>query len=309
MRIAVFGTGAVGGYFGGRLAEAGEDVSFIARGEHLSALRRDGLRVESPEGDFHLAQIRATDDPSEIGPVDLVLVGVKTWQVSQAAKAMRPMIGAETAALPLQNGVEAAAELADALGAGHALGGLCRIAARIAGPGHILHMGVEPSIEFGELDKRRTVRVEALKRAFDAADGVSAEIRTDIEAAIWEKFLFIVGVSGMGALTRVPIGIFRATPETRELLREVMEEVAEVAAARKVDLDPAIVTRTLDFIDGLPESATASMQRDITEGRPSELEHQNGAVVRLGREAGVETRLNRFIYHCLLPQERRARGR
>lgn len=307
MRIAIFGTGAVGGYFGGRLAEAGADVSFIARGEQLNALRREGLRVTSPEGDLHLPSVRATDDPAEIGPVDIVLVGVKAWQVSEAAEAIRPMIGPATAALPLQNGVEAARQLAESLGVEHALGGLCKIAARIASPGHIVHMGVEPWIGFGELDNRRTSRVEDLRTALDAAVGVRAEIPPDIQAAIWEKFLFIVGVSGIGAVTRVPIGTFRALRGTREMLREAMEEVCELAAVRGVGLDTGIVEKTLDFIDGLPEGATASMQRDIAEGRPSELEYQNGAVVRLGGEVGVATPLNRYIYHSLLPQERRAR--
>lgn len=307
-RVAVFGSGAVGGYFGGRLAEAGEDVTFIARGVHLRALREDGLSVESPAGDFHIKPVRATDDPSDVGPVDVVLLGVKAWQVHEAARAMRPLVGADTMVLPLQNGVEAPSELVDVLGAEPVLGGLCKIAAAAVSPGRIRHMGIDPVVTFGELDGRRSERIAALKRVFDAATGVRAEISEDILAAMWGKFVFICGVSGLGAITRVPVGVFRAQPETRALLAKVMEEVGAVAAARGIDLGENSVGRTLAFIDDLPAQATASMHRDIVEGRPSELEYQNGAVVRLGQAAGVETPVNRLIYHCLLPLERQARG-
>lgn len=307
-RIAVFGTGAVGGYFGGRLAEAGHEVAFIARGSHLHALREDGLRVESPAGDFHIQPVRATDDPADVGPVDVLLVGVKAWQVREAARAMRPMIGADTMVLPLQNGVEAPAELAETLGDEPVLGGLCKIAAAVPSPGRVRHMGIDPIMTFGELDGRRSQRVTALNRAFDGARGVRAEIAEDILAAMWGKFLFICGVSGVGAVTRVPIGVFRAQSETRALLANAMEEVAALAVARGIDLGEDAVGRTMAFIDGLPSDATASMHRDIVDGRPSELEYQNGAVVRLGQAVGVETPVNRFIYHSLLPLERQARG-
>ena len=308
-RIAVFGSGAVGGYFGGRLAEAGAKVAFIARGAHLRALREEGLRVESPAGDFHLGPLRATDDPGDVGPVDVVLVGVKAWQVREAARAMLPLIGPDTTVLPLQNGVEASSELAEALGSGPVLGGLCRIVAAAVAPGVIRHMSVDPVVTFGELDGRRSERVAALERAFAAATGVRAEISDDIQAAMWRKFLFICGMSGIGAITRVPVGAFRGEPETRALLRKTMEEIAAVAAARGIDVGENVVDRTLAFVDGLPADATASMHRDIMEGRPSELEYQNGAVVRLGEAAGVETPINRFIYHSLLPLERRGRIR
>ena len=307
MHVAVFGTGAVGGYFGGRLAEAGSDVAFIARGRQLRALRDDGLTVESPDGDLRIAPARATDDPAEVGTVDLVIVGTKAWQVAEAGRALRPMIGPGTSVLPLQNGVEASAELARELGEEHVLGGMCKIAAEVAAPGRIRHMGVDPVVVFGELDNRRTDRVEALKRAFDDARGVHAEIAPDIQAAVWRKFLFIVAVSGIGAITRVPIGAFRAVPETRDLLIRVMEEVHDVARARGIHLGADPIEHTLAFIDELPEGATASMHRDIVAGRPSELEYQNGAVVRLGQAAGVDTPLNRFLYHALLPAERLAR--
>jgi 2-dehydropantoate 2-reductase len=309
MRIAVFGAGGVGGYFGGRLAQAGEAVTFIARGEHLRAIRERGLRVDSLLGDFVVQPAHATDNPAEVGPVEAVLVGVKAWQVREAAEAMRPLVGPETFVVPLQNGVEAPDELAAVLGREHVLGGFCRIIALIAGPGHIRHAGGQPYIAFGELDNRRSERVERLRAAFSRALGLTVDVPADIRAAMWEKFLTIASFSGVGAVTRAPIGIIRSLPETREMMVGVMREIIAVANARGIPLGEDAVQRALAFRDGLPPESTASMQRDIMEGRPSELEWQNGAVVRLGREVGVETPLNAFIYHSLLPQELRARGK
>ncbi len=308
MRIAIFGTGGVGGYFGGRLAQAGEDVVFIARGEHLKAMRRHGLRVDSIEGDFVVQPVQATDDPAEVGPVDAVVVAVKAWQVSEAAEAMRPMVGPETFVVPLQNGVESPTQLAEALGSERVLGGVCRVMSFIAEPGHIREAGLPPYVAFGEPDNRPSKRVERLRQAFARATGVNVEIPPDINAAMWRKFLFIASLSGVGAVTRAPFGVLRSLPEARQMLEQVMQEVLAVARARNIALPEDIVSQTLTFVDGLPPGGTASMQRDIMEGRPSELESQNGAVVRLGREVGVSTPLNAFIYHALLPLELRARG-
>ncbi len=308
MRIAVFGTGAVGGYFGGRLAQAGEEVIFIARGEHLQALRSHGLQVDSIKGDFVVQPVQAADDPAQVGVVDTVLVGVKAWQVSEAAQAMRPMVGPDTFVVPLQNGVEAPAQLAAVLGAQHVLGGLCKIISFILGPGHIRHAGIEPYVAFGEPDNQASERAERLRQAFARAVGVTVEIPPDIQAAMWDKFLFIASFSGVGAVTRAPAGILQSVPETRQLLEQAMREIFAVARAREIALAGDIVGQTMAAVDGLPPDATASMQRDIMEGRPSELASQNGAVVRLGQEAGVATPLHRFIYHSLLPLELRARG-
>ncbi|MGD1996105.1 MAG: 2-dehydropantoate 2-reductase [Anaerolineae bacterium] len=307
MHIAVFGAGAVGGYFGARLAHAGEEVTLIARGAHLRAMRSQGLRVQSIEGDFVVRPVQATDDPAEVGPVDVVLVAVKAWQVSDAAEAMHPLVGPETFVVPLENGVEAPAQLAEVLGAKHVLGGLCRIISSIVEPGHIRHAGIEPYVAFGELDGRLSGRAEQLRRIFARA-GVDAEIPADIKAAMWKKFLFIASFSGVGAVTRAPVGILRSLPETRRLLERAMEEILAVAQACRIALPDEIVHQTMAFIDGLPPEGTASMQRDILEERPSELESQNGAVVRLGREAGVRTPLHAFIYQALLPLELKARG-
>jgi 2-dehydropantoate 2-reductase len=307
MRIGIFGSGAVGGYFGGRLAEAGEEVIFMARGATLAALRERGLRVESIKGDFTIAPVAASGDPASVGPVDVVLVAVKAWQVVEAAEWMRPLVGAETFVVPLQNGVEAPMQLAAALGRQHVLGGLCQIISMVAGPGHIRHAGAEPTIAFGELDGRSSERVERLRQAFGRARGVTVDAPADIQAAMWRKFMLIASFSGVGAVTRAPMGVMRRLPETRELLQQAMEEVLAVAQARGIALDENAIDRSWAFFEGLPEAATASMQRDIVEGRPSELESQNAAVVRLGREAGVATPLHAFLYQALLPQELKAR--
>jgi 2-dehydropantoate 2-reductase len=308
MRIAVFGAGAVGGYFGGRLAQAGEEVALIARGKHLQALQARGLRVDSIAGDFAIRPVEATDDPARVGAVDAVLVGVKAWQVTEAALAMRPLIGPETFVLPLQNGVEAPHQLAAALGAEHVLGGLCKIISSLVGPGHIRHTGMAPPyVALGELDNRPSERAERLRRVFERA-GFTAEIPPDIHVAMWEKFLFIASFSGVGAVTRAPAGVLRSRPETRHMLEQAMGEALAVAQARGIALTEEAISRTMALIDGLPPGGTASMQRDIVAGRPSELEAQNGAVVRLGREVGVATPLHAFIYHSLLPSELRARG-
>lgn len=308
MKIAIFGAGAVGGYFGARLVQAGEEVVFIARGKHLEALRSSGLKVDSIKGNFAVQPLNVTDDPSEVGKVDVVVVGVKAWQVPQAAEAMAPMIGPNTSILPLQNGIEAPSQLAEVVGSEHVLGGLCGLISFVVKPGHIKHAGIEPFVNFGELDNRPSERCQKLCQAFLRA-GVNADVPPDIQVAMWRKFLFIVSTSGMGAITRSPIGVFRQLPETRKMLEQVMQEVFQVARARSIDLPDDTVSAAIAFIDGLPQDGTASMQRDIMEGRPSELESQNGAVVRMGQEVGVATPVNAFIYHSLLPLELKARGR
>jgi 2-dehydropantoate 2-reductase len=306
MRICIFGVGGVGGYIGGRLAAAGNSVAFVARGVTLDALRKDGLRVESPLGDIFLPDVEATNDPAEVGEVDAVVLGVKAWQVPEVATAALPMIGESTAILPLQNGVEAADQVAAVHGVEHTLGGMCRIVAFVIEPARIRHQEVEPFVALGELDNRRSERVERLTAAFSKA-GVDAVVSPDIQSSIWQKMLFIAPVSGVGAVARVPIGELRSRPETYDLLREAMLEVKAVATARGVALADDAIDKTLRFVDGLPENVTSSMQRDIMDGRPSELEALNGAVVRLGREAGVPTPVHAFIHAALAPVEARAR--
>jgi 2-dehydropantoate 2-reductase len=313
MRIGVFGAGGVGGYFGGKLAQAGEEVIFIARGKHLKAIQQSGLRVDSPKGDFHILPTQVVADPEAAGVVDCVLVGVKAWQVTEAARAMRPMVGKQTVIVPLQNGVEAPGELAAVLGREHVLGGLCKIASQIIEPGHVRHMGLEPYVAFGEINEWRSAQpftgegAKRLREAFSRA-GVRAETPEDIQAAMWEKFLFIAAISGVGAVTRVAVGEVRSLAGSRRMLEQVMEEIQAVARTRGVRLGEDVVSRTMAFVDGLPTGSQPSMMRDILEGKPSELEYQNGAVVRMGQASGTPTPVNTFIYASLLPQERRARG-
>lgn len=308
MRVAVYGPGAVGGYFGGRLAQAGVDVTFIARGAHLQAIRARGLQVESLQGDFTIEPAQATGDPEAVGIVDLVILGVKAWQVPDAARAIRPMIGPATIVLPLQNGVDAARMLTDVLGAGPVVGGLCRIMSTIAAPGIIRHEGAAPYLAFGELNPPPGGRLERLRQLFAKAGGMHAEVVGDIEAALWNKFLLIAPWSGVGAVTRSPIGVIRDLPETRALLEGAMQEVFDLAVAQHINLPPDAVVKMMAFVAKLPAAGVASMQRDVLAGRPSELHDQPGAVHRLGRELGVPTPVNSFVYSSLLPLEHKARG-
>lgn len=307
MRIAIFGVGAIGGYFGGRLCQAGEDVVFIARGDHLNAMLSHGLRVDSINGDFVVQSVQATDDPSKAGKVDMVLVGVKAWQVPEAAEAMRPMIGTETCVLPLQNGIEAPAQLSKILGGQHVLGGLCGLYCYVAEPGHIVHAGTDPFIKLGELSNHRSQRVELLLDTFKRA-GVNAEIPPDIQVAMWMKFMLISVWSGIGAITRAPAGIWLGLPETRRMAEQTLQEIIDVSMARNISLPQEALQTIMAMYDGLVPESTASLQRDVMQGHPSELEAQIGAVVRFGQEADVATPLHTFIYHSLLPMELRARG-
>lgn len=307
MRIAIYGAGGVGGYFGGCLAHAGHEVTFIARGEHLKALQINGLKVNSFKGDFAIQPVRATDTPEVVGQVDVVFVCVKAWQVSEIAPHILSMLGPQTVVIPLCNGVDAPGQLAAVLGEDHVLGGLCRISALIAAPGVIRHAGIEPYIAFGPPAGEASPMVVSLRDAFLAA-GVKAEIPAGILAAMWEKFIFIVSVSGIGAVTRVPSDVFRSIPETRQLLLQAMQEVAQIAQAKQIGIKPGIIETTMAFIDGMAAGVMASMQRNIMENKPSELGAQTGAVVRMGQETGVPTPVNSFIYQVLLPQELKARG-
>jgi 2-dehydropantoate 2-reductase len=310
MRFAIFGSGGVGGFFGGKLAQAGHDVTFIARGKHLVAVKENGLRVESIMGDFVIQPAIATDDPRQVGVVDVILVAVKAWDMSAAAEAMKPMVSEETVIIPLENGVDAPDQLSSALGREHVLGGLCRISVFVSEPGIIRHVGVPPYIAFGELDNHKTKRVESLKAIFSNLEGISVEAPEDIHKALWEKFVFIAAVSGVGAVTRQPIGIFRVVPETRAMLVSALQEVVAVGRARGVALDENTADGILTtIIDNAPEGTIASMQKDIMEGSRSELGAQNGAVVRMGKELGIPTPVNAFIYASLLPMELEALGK
>jgi 2-dehydropantoate 2-reductase len=223
-------------------------------------------------------------------------------------KVVHPLVGPDTTILPLQNGVEAPAQIANALGARHVVGGLAKIISFKVGNGHIRHAGAEPFIAIGELDKQPSERTERIRQVLQNS-GISADIPADIQAALWQKFLFVVSWGGVGTVADAPIGVIRSQPETRQMLGTSMAEVTAVAQARKIDIDADTVQKTLAFIDTLPPNGTTSLHRDITAGKPSELESWNGAVVRLGQEVGVATPLNTFMYNSLLPRELRAQGK
>ena len=307
MRIAIFGAGGIGGYLGGRLSQAGEEVVLIARGEHLQAIKEHGLRVDSIKGDFVATPALATDNPTEAEPVDAVILGVKAWQVLDAAKAMRPMIGPETFVVPMQNGVEATAQLASVLGEKSVVVGLGGLVSYIVGPGHILHAGGEPYVSFGESDNSTSERTQNLLEAFKNA-GVTANIPANIQAALWAKLALMAVNSGIGAITRVPTGQWRSVAGSWKMAQQVAQEVLAVAAGKGIAMPSDSLASTVSRLEASAPNSTSSMQRDLMEGRFSELEVQTGAVVRLGLEAGVPTPVNTFIYNSLLPQEMNARG-
>ena len=298
MKIAVMGSGGVGGYFGARLAANGFDVTFIARGAHLEVIQRDGLRLESANGNVHIKPAQATDTPASAGPVDYVLFTTKLWDTELAAEASRPLLGADTAVISLQNGVYAEQLLGEVLGREHVLGGLAQISSFIAAPGAIRHAGTMARVVFGELDGKRTPRAQALLTAFREA-GVDADLTDDINRAIWQKFVFLVGLSGVTAVTRQSIGPLREDADTRALLGQVMAETAAVARAKGIAVDSASVNDRLAFMDALPADMTSSMAHDLAQGNRLELDWLSGAVARMGRELGVATPANTFIYVAL----------
>ena len=307
MKIAIYGAGGLGGFYGARLACAGNDVAFIARGAHLAAIRARGLRVSSPLGDMHLPEPVATDDPADIGPVDLVLVAVKTWQIPDVAAAMGPLLGEHTVVLPFLNGVEASDELAGVIGAGPVLGGLSKVFSKVESPGVIHHFTPNVFVAFGELDGGASERVRSLLDVFSAA-GIDAAAPPAIRVELWKKLLLVSSWAGLGALARSPMGVMREDPGTGSLIDRSMDEGLAVARATGHDIDRSYKDEMWAFYRTMPAGATASMQRDIMDGRPSELDAWNGAICRFGVSAAVETPVHSFTYHTLLPMERRARG-
>ncbi len=304
-KIAVVGAGGVGGYFGAKLAAGGVDTTFIVRGRTLDALRTRGIRVQSINGDFAVDHVKATDRPTD--RVDAVLMSVKAWQLRDAAEQIKPIVGKDTLVVPLENGIDAPEQLASVLDRRNVAGGLCAIVSFVIDPGLIRHAGAQPFITFGELDNRVTPRAERLRDVLRSA-GITADIAEDIHKSMWSKFVFIAPMSGVGAVTRVPVGVWRTMPETRRMAEMMIREVAAVASACGVRLDEDIVAKMMQRYDGLPKDATSSLQRDVMSGKPSELDAQLGAAVRLGRENGVAMPVLETAYEALLPQERIARG-
>ncbi len=307
MRLAIMGTGGVGGYYGGLLSQAGQEVIFLARGAHLQALRSRGLQVKSVHGDFLVSPAMATDNPAEVGPVDLILFCTKTYHTDAAAPAVRPLLGQDTVVVPLQNGIDAAERLGAYVGREHLVGGVTWLSAAIEAPGVIGQYSQFRRIVLGEFDGRLTPRLQKIYEALQAA-GITVELSNDILKVLWSKFVFISSTSALGSLTRATLGQYRQVPETREVLTEALREVAAVAQARGVKLEEDLVAKTLEFIDNAAADMKTSMQRDVEAGRPSELESMIGVVPQLGRQAGVATPVMRLAYAVLKPGNLLAQG-
>jgi 2-dehydropantoate 2-reductase len=297
MRIAFMGSGGLGGYFGARLGKGGSDVHFIARGRHLEAMRKDGLRVEGPEP-IHLAKVNATNDPAEVGVVDFVMVGVKLWDTETALEQMRPMVGPKTTVISFQNGVLKDEYLRRAFDKSQIMGGVGYVATTIDRPGVIRQTGPMQRLLFGEFDGSRSARGEALLAAC-LAGGIKAELSQNILREIWQKYVFLVGLSGTTATIRKPVGPIRENPQTRAFLRDVMQEVVTVGRAHGVDLAQDYAEVRMQFADEVAYDMTSSMHHDLERGNPLEVRWLAGGVVELGRQKGVPTPLNRAIADIL----------
>ena len=299
MHLVVYGVGGAGGAFGAQLIRAGERISFIARGAHLDRIRAAGLRLTTDNEDFVVRPETVTDDVADLPPVDGVLLGVKAYQVVGLADSLRQLLANEHAfVLPLQNGVETTDALVESVGDQHVLGALCGTVSWVSAPGRIKSLGTANIIRFGELDNRRSDRTERLRQMLENA-GIDAEIPADIRAAQWEKFLFVVSVGGVAGLHEMTVGEIRSNPKTRRQLEQCMREIHTLAGHRGVLLSPDLVDKTMGFVDELPYAATTSMQRDIANNKPSELEAWNGAVVRLAAEVNIEVPAHQQIYTAL----------
>ena len=300
MRIAVIGAGGVGGAFGAALANAGADVTFVARGAHLAAMRTTGLRVEGPRGDVHLSPTQATDDPASIGVVDLVLFCVKLWDVESAGAAIRPLVGAQTAVIPLQNGIDASERLAPILGNDAVMGGVAQISATIAEPGLIRQTGTFMRLVFGELDGRITQRGQAFLALCERA-GFDATLSDKIETELWMKFILLASNAAITAATRQPVGKLRDDPDISPYFAAAYQEVADVARARGVRLPDDAVEKITAGTRNMPPAMMASMAVDLIRGNRIELPWLSGKVVQLGRELGVPTPVHGLLHAMLKP--------
>jgi 2-dehydropantoate 2-reductase len=298
MRIVIMGAGGLGGYFGARLVAAGNDVAFVARGAHLAAIKQDGLRVTSARGDLHLRDVVATDNPASLAPADVIMVAVKLWDTETAAEAVKPLVRPGTAVVSFQNGVSKDAMLTRILGREAVIGGVGQIGVVIASPGVIAHTGTMAKLTFGELDNKRTARIEALLATCSAA-GVDAEIADDINLATWQKFAFLVGMAACTSCMRSNLGPIRANAQARGFLHDVISEAVAVGRAMGVPLPEDFADQRMKFIETLPAQMTASMQGDLARGNRLEVPWLSGAVVEMGNQLGVPTPLNRAVSDIL----------
>lgn len=293
------GSGGVGGFYGGRLANAGCEVGFVARGAHLAAMREHGLTIENePQGNIHIPKVKVTDDPATLGPADLVIIAVKLWDTEAAAQAVTPLVGPDTAVLSLQNGVIKDDILRRHFGAAAVMGGVGYVATHISRPGVIHQTGAMQRLIFGEYDGKRTPRATALLDALVRA-GIQAELAPDIRRTLWEKYVFLVGLSGTTATMRCPIGPIRANPQTRAFLFDLMKETVAVGRALGVALPEDYAEERLTFADSVAADMSSSMHHDLEHGNRLEVEWLSGGVVQLGRKAGVPTPANRAVWDVL----------
>ncbi len=300
MRVVVIGAGGTGGYFGGLLARAGDEVVFVARGTHLDAIRREGLTVRSRRAGTFTVRAPAVATPDGLGPAEVVLFCVKAYDTPQAAELLRPLVGPGTVVLSVQNGIDNEQQIARIVGPSHVLAAVAQVSAVIEAPGVIAHTAGPGKLIFGEMEGGPTPRVERLREHLEGA-GIVAEVRADMRTALWEKFIFICGLSGLTALTRLPVGPILADPEARAFLRETMAEVEAVARAEGVPVAPGYADRALGLMASLEPWTRGSLYYDLAAGRRLELETLNGTVVRLGRARGVPTPMNVAIYAALRP--------
>ena len=306
VKIAVYGAGGVGGYFGGRLAEAGADVHLIARGEHLEALRQDGLRVQSVSGDFEVA-LPATEDPSDVGPCDYILFTVKSFDTEAAARELHPLLHDRTAVISLQNGLDNEEQLADEIGQEHVMGGVAYIFSTIAEPGVIEHTGGPTSFTYGELDGSRSDRAQRFQEWCERTEGMDAELSEDVQTVLWDKAAFICALAGMTATVRLPLGEIRSQEASWKMFRQIIEEVCSVGRATGVEIPEGTVNRWMEFAEDLGADSYSSLHYDMTHDKPMELEALHGTIVRRGNENEVEVPMNEAVYAILQPWAQRNR--
>ena len=301
MKIAIIGTGGIGGYFGAKLVSAGYDVTFIARGKHLKSMQESGLFIKSFLGDFRVDNLKATDKITQIDKPDLIIIGVKAWQIKDIRDDIKMILKTDTVILPLQNGVMASEELSESIDKKHILGGLCKIISKIDAPGVIHHMGVSPIIVFGELDKSKTKRIIEIQKTFNAA-GIESKVSENIESDLWKKFI-VICVSGLLAVSNTTYGELREAKGTRKLMIDLLQEVFLLSQKIGVDIEEDFVAKSVSFIDSFPYDSTSSLARDVWDKKPSEIEYQNGTVYRLGKKHMIDTPINEFVYQCILPND------
>ena len=300
MRIAIMGSGGVGGYFGARLAQAGNDVAFIARGRHLAAMRANGLAIRSVLGDMTIPRPAVTDDPAGLAPADIVLFAVKLWDTEGAAKAVLPLLATGGVVVPFQNGVESIERIGAIVGAHRVMGGVAYIAATIGEPGVIAHTGTMARLRFGPVEPSQRKTAEALLASCQGA-GIDAELSNDILRALWEKFAFLSAFSGLTSVARQPLGVLRDDPDLRATLEAAIRETWSVGRAKGVALTDDFVTQQMKFTDGLPAQMKSSMLNDLEAGNRIEAPWLAGAVARMGSAMGIATPVNATLFAALKP--------